>query len=66
MLTALGQDAKAVQNKRAYIELSTQKSGTFFTTSDLKDLAEDYAEHTKVYETTQRGLVKEIVGIAGG
>lgn len=50
---------------KKYIELGTTKSGVFFTTRDLKDLATDYKESSDQYAKTQRGLVKEIVNIAG-
>ncbi|KZS97038.1 DNA mismatch repair protein [Sistotremastrum niveocremeum HHB9708] len=58
------QDAKSINNKRQYIELSTQKSGVFFTTSRLKDLSTDYTDKTELYEKTQGSLVKEIINIA--
>ncbi|EGN91554.1 hypothetical protein SERLA73DRAFT_164445 [Serpula lacrymans var. lacrymans S7.3] len=57
-------DAKAVINKRKYIELGTVKSGVFFTTKTLKELAGDYQETTDTYSRTQSGLVKEVVNIA--
>ena len=58
------QDAKAIHNKRGYIELSTQKGGTFFTTKDLKELSSDYADITKEYARKQSDLVKEVLSIA--
>ncbi|KII91117.1 hypothetical protein PLICRDRAFT_51307 [Plicaturopsis crispa FD-325 SS-3] len=57
-------DAKAIANKRKYIELGTVKSGVFFTTTTLKELANDYTEYTDTYKKTQSGLVKEVVNIA--
>lgn len=50
---------------KGYIDLATQKSGTIFTTRKLKKLSEEYTELTQLYEKTQRGLVKEVVAIAG-
>lgn len=50
---------------KGYIDLATQKSGTIFTTRKLKALSEEHTELTQLYEKTQRGLVKEVVAIAG-
>ncbi|KAF5380061.1 hypothetical protein D9615_006117 [Tricholomella constricta] len=55
-------DAKIVTKK--YIELGTTKSGVFFSTRKLKDLAEDFKEFSQSYSRTQSGLVKEVVNIA--
>ncbi|KAF8067657.1 DNA mismatch repair protein [Lyophyllum atratum] len=55
-------DAKVLTKK--YIELGTNKSGTFFSTRKLKDLAEDFKEFSQNYTRTQSGLVKEVVTIA--
>ncbi|PFH50486.1 hypothetical protein AMATHDRAFT_75571 [Amanita thiersii Skay4041] len=55
-------DAKSLTKK--YIELSTNKSGVFFTTKTLKSLAEDYKELSQTYVRTQTVLVKEVVNIA--
>jgi DNA mismatch repair protein MSH2 len=52
-----------MRNKK-YIELGTIKSGVFFTTLRLKELASEYAENTDMYSRTQSGLVKEVVNIA--
>ncbi|KAA1473044.1 DNA mismatch repair protein [Dentipellis sp. KUC8613] len=57
-------DARAIQNKRKYIELGTVKSGVFFTTTALKELALEYHDATESYKRTQSGLVKEVVSIA--
>ncbi|GBE87515.1 DNA mismatch repair protein msh-2 [Sparassis crispa] len=56
-------DAKAINGKK-YIELGTLKSGLFFTTKTLKELAGEYQETTESYSRTQSGLVKEVVNIA--
>lgn len=50
--------------KQGYIELATQKSGTIFTTTTLKDLSEDYFRLQEEYKEKQRFLVKEVVQIA--
>lgn len=47
-----------------YKELGTVKSGLFFTTSTLRELANQYKETTDQYSKTQSSLVKEIVNIA--
>ncbi|KAL0958358.1 hypothetical protein HGRIS_000500 [Hohenbuehelia grisea] len=57
-------DAKGVTNNKKYIELSTQKSGVFFTTKKLKELAGDYIEVTQEYTRKQNSLVREVVAIA--
>lgn len=59
------QDARAIHNKRKYIELGTVKSGVYFTTTRLKGLALEHQEATEAYARTQSGLVKEVVSIAG-
>ncbi|GAW07134.1 DNA mismatch repair protein [Lentinula edodes] len=56
-------DAKGLSTKK-YMELGTIKSGVFFTTKTLKQLAEDYQEYSSKYTRTQSGLVKEVVNIA--
>lgn len=59
------QDAKGkIDGKKKFIELSTTKSGVFFTTRTLKDLAADFDEATASYAKTQSSLVKEVVNIA--
>ncbi|KAF7972811.1 hypothetical protein HWV62_17002 [Athelia sp. TMB] len=58
-------DAKGkIDGKKKFIELATTKSGVFFTTRTLKDLAADFDEATASYAKTQAGLVKEVVNIA--
>ncbi|KAK4686325.1 DNA mismatch repair protein MSH2, partial [Tremellales sp. Uapishka_1] len=57
-------EAGLIRNKRQYQELSTQKSGTIFTTSTLRQLSDEYSTLQESYEKTQRHLVKEVVGIA--
>ncbi|OCB91766.1 DNA mismatch repair protein MSH2 [Sanghuangporus baumii] len=58
-------DAKVLHDQEGSIELGTNKSGVYFTTRKLKDLAADYQEITDSYSRTQSGLVKEVVIIAG-
>ncbi|THH15823.1 hypothetical protein EW146_g4722 [Bondarzewia mesenterica] len=57
-------DARAIHNKRKFIELGTIKSGVYFTTTTLKELAVQHQESTQAYSRTQSGLVKEVVSIA--
>ncbi|KAF9493768.1 DNA mismatch repair protein [Pleurotus eryngii] len=56
-------DAKAMKNKK-YTEITTLKTGVFFTTSNLKELAEEYVTYTSQYSRTQSGVVKQVVQIA--
>ncbi|KAG5220991.1 DNA mismatch repair protein [Salix suchowensis] len=58
-------DAKAMKNKK-YTEITTLKTGVFFTTSNLKELAEEYVTYTSQYSRTQSGVVKQVVQIAAG
>ncbi|KAH8097021.1 DNA mismatch repair protein [Cristinia sonorae] len=56
-------DWKSVEGNE-YIELSTLKSGVFFTTGNLKELSENYQETTEAYARTQRDLVGHVVTIS--
>jgi DNA mismatch repair protein MSH2 len=58
-------DANAITDRRKYIELATQKAGVLFTTSELRDISQEYVEVSGAYETLQAQLVKEITGIVG-
>ncbi|KAF8803517.1 DNA mismatch repair protein [Phlegmacium glaucopus] len=55
-------DAKKLSKR--YIELGTNKGGVFFTTTALKQHAEDFKEISQTYARTQSGLVKEVIEIA--
>ncbi|KAF9508136.1 hypothetical protein BS47DRAFT_1398014 [Hydnum rufescens UP504] len=57
-------DAKHVHNKKGYIELSTLKAGTYFTTKDMKEASTAFQEGSEEYQKEQNGLVKEVVSIA--
>lgn len=50
---------------KKYIELSTQKSGTFFTTKPMKEASTLFQETQEQYQKEQSSLVKEVVSIAG-
>jgi DNA mismatch repair protein MSH2 len=52
-----------LRNKSGIIELATQKSGVFFTTSRLKALSEEFLDLNRDYEKKQAVLVREIMGI---
>ncbi|KAI8335610.1 muts domain V-domain-containing protein [Blakeslea trispora] len=56
-------EASRIRNKTEYMELSTQKSGTFFRNQRLKQLNESHSTLSKEYEEKQRGLVKEVLDI---
>ncbi|KAL6951024.1 hypothetical protein ACO0QE_000316 [Hanseniaspora vineae] len=56
-------DAKAIRNNRKYMELSTVKAGIFFTTKELKQLAQEVGNIQKDYDRLQADLVREIVKV---
>ncbi|PPQ65114.1 hypothetical protein CVT24_003005 [Panaeolus cyanescens] len=55
-------DGNKVSKK--YIELGTSKTGVYFATRTLKQLAEDFKETSAAYSRTQSSIVKEVVNIA--
>ncbi|KAL7313114.1 MSH2 protein [Mucor circinelloides] len=56
-------ESSKLRNKSEFIELSTQKAGTYFTTSKLRSLSEQHRDLSAQYEDKQRGMVKEIISI---
>ncbi|KAG0174776.1 MutS-like protein [Apophysomyces sp. BC1021] len=56
-------DSSVIRNKPEYIEYSTQKVGTYFSTSKLRDLSGTWTELCNAYEKRQTDLVKEVIGI---
>ncbi|KAI9470644.1 MAG: muts domain V-domain-containing protein [Benjaminiella poitrasii] len=56
-------ESSRLRNKAEYIELATQKSGTFFTTSKLKGLNDRHKDMSLQYNEKQSYFVKEIIGI---
>lgn len=50
--------------KDGYHELATQKSGTIFTTTILRQASDDFQRLQEEYKEKQRFLVKEVVQIA--
>ena len=61
----MDQEAGATRNKKGYIDLTTQKSGSIFTTRTLRELSDKYVELQDRYSKIQANLVKEVVSIAG-
>ncbi|ORX41090.1 muts domain V-domain-containing protein [Kockovaella imperatae] len=53
-----------IRGNKEYIDLSTQKSGSIFTTRTLRDLSDEYFKLQKEYNHRQRDLVVQVVGIA--
>lgn len=63
---SLTQDAKAALANKKFIELGTIKSGVFFTTRKLKEIASEYQELRDAYSKAQSELAREVVNTAGG
>lgn len=59
------QEASAIRNQREYIEYSTQKAGTYFTTKKLKALSEEYETLNTEYAKKQKSLERDVIQIAG-
>lgn len=57
-------EAGVLKTKSGYYELGTQKNGVYFATSAMKKLSSAFREKEKSYNSTQSGLVKEVVSIA--
>jgi DNA mismatch repair protein MSH2 len=57
-------EAGLIRNKKQYIDLATQKSGSIFTTARLRELSDEFQRLQDEYEKKQRHLVKEVVSIA--
>ncbi|ORY29618.1 muts domain V-domain-containing protein [Naematelia encephala] len=57
-------EAGLIRNKKQYIDLATQKSGSIFTTRHLKELNDEYTRVQEDYDKKQKKLVAEIVTIA--
>ncbi|SCU81568.1 LAMI_0B06832g1_1 [Lachancea mirantina] len=56
-------DGKALRQHKKYLELSTVKAGIYFSTKELKSVAEQTALLQKEYDRLQEDLVKQIVQI---
>ncbi|KZV87734.1 DNA mismatch repair protein [Exidia glandulosa HHB12029] len=59
-------DTKKIEGPgmKKYVQLSTQKTGTFFRTEKLGDLATEFQEAAESYRAKQVELVREIVEVA--
>jgi DNA mismatch repair ATPase MutS len=58
-------EAACIRNSREYKEIMTQKNGVYFTTNSLRDLNREFDQATQAYDRMQRGLVGEVVEVAG-
>lgn len=56
-------DAKELRKHKNYIELSTVKAGIYFSTRELKEIAQETAILQKDYDRQQSALVREIISI---
>lgn len=57
-------DASKLRSKAKYLELSTQKTGVFFTTPALREASQKYRELSRQYDKTQATLVREVIKVA--
>lgn len=57
-------EASVIRNKREYHEIATQKNGTYFTTTKLTDMRNEFTKLTETYSRTQSGLSSEVVNVA--
>nr|CAG8502494.1 9493_t:CDS:10 [Entrophospora candida] len=57
-------DAPCINRNKKYIELSTQRNGVYFTTTEMKDLNEKYEELDLQYAEEQSSLEKEVLLVA--
>lgn len=57
-------EASAIRNKPTYQEISTQKNGVYFTTKSLASMRRDHDQLSQSYNSTQSGLVNEVVSVA--
>ena len=73
-LCALCNSLQLLRGSKTYTTIDTQKSGVKFTTSELRDASRrtsranacvdgaGYTECKDLYEETQKGLVKDMIG----
>jgi DNA mismatch repair protein MSH2 len=54
-------DAPKLRNEPGIVELSIQKTATFFTTAKLKQLSEEYEDLSTSYNTVQSALVSQVL-----
>lgn len=58
-------EEKVLRNNKNYTIIDSNKAGVRFRNSKLRDLNEDYLLLREKYETSQKSVVTEIMGIAG-
>ncbi|CAO3669338.1 unnamed protein product [Umbelopsis vinacea] len=56
-------DSGVIRNKSEFIEYATQKAGTYFATTALKELNNSWMDLSNQYDKKQNSLVKEVIGI---
>lgn len=59
-------EEKVLRNNKSYTILDSNKGGVRFRNTKLTDLNEDYMALREKYETAQKSVVTEIIGIAAG
>lgn len=59
-------EEKVLRNNKNYTIIDSNKAGVRFRNSKLRDLNEDYLLLREKYETSQKSVVTEIMGIAAG
>ncbi|CAO3701148.1 unnamed protein product [Rhizopus stolonifer] len=52
-----------IRNKSGYIQYTTQKTGTLFATTTLKELSASHGDLSKSYDIKQRSLAREVIEI---
>ncbi|KAG5420032.1 MSH2 [Candida metapsilosis] len=57
-------DSVVLRNNRNYIELQTVKAGVYFTTTEMRKLAQLYANSCDEYNVKQRELIREVLSIS--
>ncbi|KAJ1959900.1 MSH2 protein [Dipsacomyces acuminosporus] len=58
-------DSTKLRSKSSsYIELSTLKTGVYFTTPKLRDASRAYRDYSDSYDRAQAALVKEVINVA--
>ncbi|KAL0080459.1 muts domain V-domain-containing protein [Phycomyces blakesleeanus] len=65
-LRILKSNAGKIRNKKSYIEYSTQKSCTYFTTPELKRLNNDISDLNNEYQRCQSLLVADVIDTVAG
>lgn len=58
-------ESSVMRNKKDYQEISTQKAGVYFTTSNLTRMKREFEQLTETYNRTQTGLASEVINVAG-